>query len=283
MNPTGNIAKKIPDAEFIKIKRAARVYKTIFIKVTNILSIFLIISSLYFFRVGLTNLSNEIRISYAALFEEVGRIGDLIGILSNKKIDKLSIEGLSYLDKKDIVVKMHEVDKFGDLQMLPSVYQMYKNIKSIPIVEKVTIRRSISQGLMSVKVEEKKLVGIVRDKITNQLKLLDGNGNLIDHKIDRRFSNLPVIEDVSNPIDFIPVYSYILNRSIYDKIELASMVSGRRWNLKFRNGLLVKLPNKNWQDAIDVLLHMDEKMSLFGQENTISYIDLRIPGKIFLK
>ncbi|MFT4718307.1 MAG: cell division protein FtsQ, partial [Rickettsiales bacterium] len=60
----------------------------------------------------------------------------------------------------------------------------------------------------------------------------------------------------------------------------ASLIGDRRWDIRFRNNILVKLPEKNIDRAWKRLekIYNDQELT-----DIITAIDLRIEDKIFLK
>ncbi len=64
-------------------------------------------------------------------------------------------------------------------------------------------------------------------------------------------------------------------------LEEVEFIEKRRWNLKLKNKLLVKLPDENIQKSLKNLKQLFEEQELM--ESNIIEIDLRIPGRAALK
>ena len=273
----------LPDNELIKLKRQARFYKVVLTRFFNMSAMICLILLVYFYRHTIHDLFIETQESYDVLYQKASKISNIFGDWCNKSIDSVEIGGLKYIDKQEIVSAMYTINSTGALQMRSSVADMYSQVLKIPIIDSVVIKRFLWSNKMFISVKEKNIIATVKNKLTGKISLLDDKGINIDYSATAKFTNLPTVEDSEHPEKLIPLYEYLKDKNIYDKIYSFAMVSERRWNIYFKNNLLIKLPPKEWKSSIDILLHIDEKMNLFSKENNMVYIDLRIPGKIFLK
>lgn len=271
------------DNEMIKLKRQARLYKVVLMRILNIAVSVAMILAVYYYRHSIASILEETKDSYSVLYRQISKISSIFGHWCNKGIDSVEITGLKYVDKQEIVSAMYRFDSADNLEMRSSVSDIHGQILSIPIVRSATIRRVLWHNKMLIDIKEKQIIATVKDKLTDKVFLLDDSGAVLKYPVGSKFDSLPIVEDSIHPEKLIPIYKYLKENNIYDKVYGFSMVSERRWNIRFKNNLLVKLPAKEWQDSIDILKHIDERMNLFSKDNTMVYIDLRIPGKIFLK
>ncbi len=277
------VSPVLTNTELIKLKRQARVYKVLFGRIINIIVTLSIMLAFYYYRNLVSDILDETKASYSVLYQQINTLSESFGRWCNKGIDSVEISGLKNLDKQEIISTMYKLDGNDNVQMLGSVKDMHDNILSIPLIKSVLIRRVIWNNKIFINIKERNVIATVKDKLTSQAFLLDDEGVKINYNAGIKFDNLPIIEDSEHPEKLIAIYEYLKEKNVYDKIYGFSMVSQRRWNIRFKNNLIVKLPAKEWQDSIDILLHIDERVNLFAKDNTMTYIDLRIPGKIFLK
>ncbi len=275
---------KISDNELIKIKRQARLYNIILIRIINILTGVGLILGIYYYRLPIVNFLSETKLSYQSVYSQFLYINNIFGDWCNKNIDSVEISGLKYVDKQDIVSSMYVLHEDNSLKLRSSLLEMHNKILEIPIIESVLIRRVLWQNKIFISVKEKNIIATIKNKnYTDKLVLLDDKGNTVKYIVCNKFDHLPIIEDTENPNKVMPIFIYLKDKKIDQHVYGFTMVSDRRWNIRFKNNLIIKLPAKDWKNAIDIMLHIDEKVNLFAKENTMSYIDLRIPGKIFLK
>jgi cell division protein FtsQ len=65
------------------------------------------------------------------------------------------------------------------------------------------------------------------------------------------------------------------------RVEAGVLVGQRRWNLRLRSGLDIKLPEENPQAAIVELLSLQRQSRIL--EKDALALDFRIPGKVFVR
>ncbi|HCO99974.1 MAG TPA: hypothetical protein DIT35_00645, partial [Rhodospirillaceae bacterium] len=97
--------------------------------------------------------------------------------------------------------------------------------------------------------------------------LVDRFGETIQHTDLEKFSLLPLIvgdrapEHASHLIDLLRTYP-----GVSDAIEAAVRVSGRRWNLRLRNGIDVRLPEQNISAALTRLENFQREHALLERD-----------------
>ena len=55
----------------------------------------------------------------------------------------------------------------------------------------------------------------------------------------------------------------------------------RRWNLRLKNGIDVRLPDTNIEQALDTLARVDREKGLLTRD--IASVDLRLPDRVTVK
>jgi cell division protein FtsQ len=78
-------------------------------------------------------------------------------------------------------------------------------------------------------------------------------------------------EDAAELVDAIAIH-----RAVAARIRGMERISGRRWNLLLDGGVLVDLPDENWQKQLDELEHLIVDKGVL--EHNIKEIDLRTPA-----
>ena len=68
---------------------------------------------------------------------------------------------------------------------------------------------------------------------------------------------------------------------IYKQVAAAVRVGERRWNLKFKNGVELKLPEQNSDEAWKQFTQMEEEHHILSRP--IVYIDMRMQDRVFIK
>jgi cell division protein FtsQ len=68
---------------------------------------------------------------------------------------------------------------------------------------------------------------------------------------------------------------------IRDQVRASILVGERRWNLKLRNGLDVRLPEAEVASALERLVALDREVKLISRD--IAAIDLRLPDRVTVR
>ena len=106
------------------------------------------------------------------------------------------------------------------------------------------------------------------------------NGNFILAKQISNQKKLPTIFGKFNPDDYILLQRELLNQ----RIELKEIIryyfhKNKRWDLYFKNNIIIQLPNENISEAINLFKEFKLKNNI--NPNTI--IDLRIQNRLILR
>jgi cell division protein FtsQ len=64
-------------------------------------------------------------------------------------------------------------------------------------------------------------------------------------------------------------------------LRASILVAGRRWNLHLANGIDVRLPETNVEDALDRLVALDRDKRLLSRD--ITMVDLRLPDRVTVR
>ncbi len=112
--------------------------------------------------------------------------------------------------------------------------------------------------------------------------VIAADGTVLESYISRRFAGLPLVVGggaATRAKDFLA----LLGRypDIRDNVRASVLVAERRWNLRLKNGLDVRLPEFDIARALDQLVALDREKKLVTRD--ISAIDLRLPDRITVR
>ena len=112
--------------------------------------------------------------------------------------------------------------------------------------------------------------------------MIDRTGQVISSEYLTEFGNLPHIVGVgaaaaaSDFLNLMSQYPFINSR-----VRAAIRVGARRWNLRLDSGVDVKLPDQGEHEALQLMTKLEEQHRILARD--LSEIDLRVPGRLFLK
>lgn len=115
-----------------------------------------------------------------------------------------------------------------------------------------------------------------------RLSLIDSEGVVLtDHKLGK-FKDLIILTGADVPEE-APVFLQLLKSEpeLFKRVEAATLISGRRWDLKLKSGALVKLPEEETALALRRLTTIHERENLLDKD--IKVIDVREPTRVTVR
>ncbi len=157
--------------------------------------------------------------------------------------------------------------------------EMRLRIESLGWVKTVAIARRLPDTVY-LQIEERQALALWQHK--GHFALIDREGVVIQrHKLEG-FAALPRIVGQDAPKNAAPLLDLLRTYpAVSGQVEAAIWVSGRRWNLRLRNGIDIRLPAENIAAALDRLAEYQREHALF--ERNVIAIDLRIPDRLIVR
>lgn len=137
-------------------------------------------------------------------------------------------------------------------------------------------------GIIFVAITERKPFALWQNK--NKVRLIDADGFVISDvkKEIARFSRLPLVvgegaeKKASSLLELMQAEPAVLERMV-----AAMYVGDRRWDLRLKNNITVRLPEDDQAVALSRLADAQEKDKLLDQ--SLDTIDLREPNRIVIR
>ena len=198
-----------------------------------------------------------------------------IKINFNTNLNNIEVIGLS--DKNNL--KVYQSLKF---LLTKSIFFINKNdfqniLKKNNLVESFYIKK-IYPNLIKIKIKQTKLLAITNKK--GKKFFIGSNGKLIPvSQVELSYNELPFVYSKSNYIDFIKLKKIIDESKFqFEQIESFYYFPSNRWDIKTKDGFLIKLPEKNIAESLKfvALIKINEEF----KDKKI--IDLRISNNIVL-
>ena len=184
--------------------------------------------------------------------------------------------GNNYIDKKSLIyelkTKLDEDKNSNNLDLISNVLNKKNLIKKFIITK-------TSNNLITIKIEEKNIIGLL--KIENNNYLIDEFNNIIETKITPNLFHLPVFIGKNSNKNASVILNLIKESDINLNYLSFSFVDQRRWNINLKNGVKILLPETKVLDTLKLLNKVTSKYNILN--GNFIEIDLRIYGKYFLK
>jgi len=185
------------------------------------------------------------------------------------------IEGLNYLDE-DVVRAVLPQEEVPLLSV--SLNKLKRKIEAIGWVESVDIHRKLPNTLY-VHIVERVPSAIWQHN--GNLRLIDRSGALISLSDIAKFSYLPILVGEDANIHAANLLTFLTEeKTLMHRISSIIRVGGRRWNVRFKNGIEVKLPEDNPDIRWRHLAKMQREKRILDRD--LKRIDLRDKNIIYL-
>ena len=211
-------------------------------------------------------------------FEKYSKLLNDFLIKNGFTINNIQILGIKNIPKETIIKIVNNEKKSNILNV--NLLNIYNNLRNNDWVEELYIER-VLPNTIKISIKEKEAIGIWQYEMSNKLITKDGEiistANINKFKID-----LPIIHGKhanknANSILKILETNKVLTKNIWS----LDYINNRRWNLHFKQGIIVLLPSKGvlkaWNEIIKLQKHYD--VLNLG----LTELDLRNPNKILGK
>jgi cell division protein FtsQ len=152
-------------------------------------------------------------------------------------------------------------------------------VAALPWVEGAAVQK-IYPGTLEVRIVEKKPFAIWQHG--SELTVVEKDGKPIAPLVTGRHASLPVVigmgaaEQGAGFIAQVAKYP-----ALASQVVAYSFIAERRWDLRLRNGITVKLPERDADEALAELVAMDGAERLFSRD--IVSVDMRLADRIFVR
>jgi cell division protein FtsQ len=203
--------------------------------------------------------------------------------LDNYDFNQINISGNSRVSKEEVIQVINQtkanLTKNDEIYYQPLVQNLIDKLKEkLPWIKKVIIARSMPDTL-NITLEEYEPFAIWQSSAEKYI--IDKEGNLIPFEDLEEFKNMVILSGSGANLHAKSLFNiFVIDPELSANVYSATWVGNRRWDIRFENGLLIKLPENNisaaWQQLIKIY---GTNGSIIG----LKIIDLRISDKVYLE
>lgn len=152
-------------------------------------------------------------------------------------------------------------------------------VAGLPWVQSVAVQK-IYPDTLEVRLVEKKPFAIWQHG--SELTIIEKDGSVIAPLASGRHASLPVVIGMGAAEKGAEVVRRVAaHPGLAAQVTAYSLVAERRWNLRLRNGVVVKLPERGVDAALAELVAMDRAEQLFSRD--VVAVDMRLADRIFVR
>lgn len=204
--------------------------------------------------------------------------------LNNYRFSQINIQGNHYVQEGEIIKIVRNLESQVEEGVNSDISQFFihnlvAQIKAnLRWVDQVVVTRSMPH-ILNITITEYNPFAIWQDGDAKYLT--DKGGNLIPYEDREEFQDMVILSGMAANTNAGSLFNILasdpeLSANVYS----ATWVSNRRWDIRFGNGLLIKLPEANiasaWQRLIKIY-------NIPGSIVGLKVIDLRISDKTYLE
>jgi cell division protein FtsQ len=190
------------------------------------------------------------------------------------RITEVAINGRRQLSQ-DEVLAIGGVNGRSSLLFLDATVLRDK-LKANPWIADATILK-LYPGRLQIDIVERTAFALWQQD--GRLAVIAEDGAVLEPFVARRFVSLPLVVGKGADVkarDFLALLDrYPQVRSV---TKAAILVGERRWNLRLKDGLDIRLPENDVGNALAVLSKLDKEDRLFSRD--ITAVDLRLPDRL---
>lgn len=149
-------------------------------------------------------------------------------------------------------------------------------LKSDPRVAEATVRKFYPDRLEIV-IEERQ--PFARWQRAGAVHLIARDGAVLQNDAGAEHADLPLVVGIGaekRAAAFVELMEHF--PTVRDEVRAGVLVAERRWNLRLKNGIDVRLPEEDPALALERLVALDESKQLLSRDVTM--IDLRVPDRV---
>jgi cell division protein FtsQ len=152
-------------------------------------------------------------------------------------------------------------------------------LEQVPWVRSVSVYRHLPDMLFITMTEQEPLAFWQRG---DRLTLIDRDGKPIAERKLEAFARLPVLVGDDAPANAEAVIKMLASEpKLAEQVAAAVRIGGRRWNIEFKNGVAVALPEDDATGAWHRLATIEKNHRVL--ERRVLLVDLRLPDRVYLR
>jgi cell division protein FtsQ len=193
------------------------------------------------------------------------------------RIATVSLSGQRQVSREEIFAAAGVTDSSSLLFL--DVDDARTRLEAIPWIAEATVRKLYPDRLQ-ITVTEREAFALwqMQGKVT----VIAADGTVLSSKVEPRLAGLPFVVGrgaAAKAREFLA----ILDRqpAIRDSVRASIFVAERRWNLRLKNGIDVRLPETDVEGALTTLARLDREKGLLNRD--ITAVDLRLADRVTVR
>jgi cell division protein FtsQ len=208
---------------------------------------------------------------------QTSRAGDWAARSVGLGVAVVTVSGATHMSEPRILA-IAGIDASRSLPFF-DVAEAKARLEADPLIKQASVRKLYPNQIVIEIVERTPYAVWQKD---GDVSAIAADGAPIDEVSDGRYADLPfVVGEGAN--GRVREYVGLLDAmdELKPRVEAGVLVDQRRWNLRLKSGVDVKLPETDPQAAIAELLGLQRQSRIL--EKDVLALDFRVPGRVFVR
>ena len=202
------------------------------------------------------------------------------------RIFSIKINKVNVKLAQNSILEDDEVKDIADMVLKNSSSR--KNMRAViddimrnnPLIKDMYIHRVIATGELNIFIIEKGILALlIENKGDNSSeyvkKMITIDNKIIPYHKVKTANIMKIVGYYNETIDLAKIIKFLQKYKLTEKIAYIKFSTSGRFDIMLKNNLLLKLPRKNWTNAIMRFIKVDGEYLLSTRTSSINYIDLR--------
>ena len=212
-----------------------------------------------------------------AVTAQYGGVADWIACTLRLGVRMVTVSGATHMSERKILA----IAGVDDKKSLPffDVAQARARLEADPLIKQASVRKLYPNQIVIEIVERTPYAVWQKD---GDVRAIAADGAPIDEVNDGRYADLPFVvgEGANGRVrEFVALLDAM--DELKPRVEAGVLVDQRRWNLRLKSGIDIKLPESDPEAAIAELLTLQRQSRIL--EKDVLALDFRVPGRVFAR
>ncbi len=208
---------------------------------------------------------------------EASRAGDWVARSVGLGVAVVTVSGTTHMSEPRILA-IAGIDASRSLPFF-DVAEAKARLEANPLIKQASVRKLYPNQVVIDIVERTPYAVWQKD---GDVSAIAADGAPIDEVVDGRYADLPfVVGEGANAR--VREYVQLLDamEELKPRVEAGVLVGQRRWNLRLKSGVDIKLPEDNPLAAVTELLRLQRQSRILDKD--MLALDFRVPGRVFVR
>jgi cell division protein FtsQ len=193
------------------------------------------------------------------------------------RIEAVALSGQRQITREEILATAGVTGRTSLLFL--DALEAREKLKSNPWIADATVLK-LYPGRLQIQITERHPYALWQKD--GRVSVIAEDGTVLEPYVARRFVRLPLVVGTGagkKAKEFLALLER--HPEIMSQVRASILVADRRWNLKLKNGLDVRLPEHDAGEALQRLAKLDRDSKLLARD--ITAIDLRLADRVTLR